>query len=309
MTRRPCPTARSSLPPFVLLVSLLAGLLLSGQPAAAQPRNPGHRGQAAIERLGPRLPAVAARYNLAPERLRSLFLSDRYLAVDDQDRLFYVDEFLPQGPAPATADTSPPLAPFPNDQTFFLHSLPGATKVILLDFDGHTTTGSFWNDSYGATIISAPFDLDGNPSSWSTDELGRIQYIWQRVAEDYLPYAVDVTTQDPGVEALRNSGSGDQRWGQRVVISPSSSWFGNYGGVAYISSFIWPSDTPCFVFSNNLANAEKYVADAASHETGHTLGLNHDGTTTGEEYYAGPQRLGPDHGRGLLPGSGPVEQG
>ena len=90
------------------------------------------------------------------------------------------------------------------------------------------------------------------------------------MAEDYLPYAVDVTTQDPGVEALRNSGSGDQRWGQRVVISPSSSWYGEYGGVAYISSFIWPSDTPCFVFSNNLANAEKYVADAASHEAGHT---------------------------------------
>ena len=238
---------REALPRFALLVSLLAGLLLSGQPAAAQEPKPGNHGQAAIEQLGLRFPAVAAQYNMAPERLHSLFLSDPTLAVDEQGQLLYLDDFLPQGPAPASAAATTPLAPFPDSQTFLLHSLPGATKVIYLDFDGHTTTGTYWNGSYGATIVSAPFNVDG-VAGFSSAELEEIQFIWQRVAEDYLPYGVDVTTQDPGLEALRKYGLGDQKWGQRVVISPSSSWFGNYGGVAYVGSFNWNTDTPCFVF-------------------------------------------------------------
>src|SRR5687767_11278312 len=38
--------------------------------------------------------------------------------------------------------------PFPTDQTFLLHSRPAATKVVYLDFDGHTTSGTSWNTSY-----------------------------------------------------------------------------------------------------------------------------------------------------------------
>ena len=74
----------------------------------------------------------------------------------------------------------------------------------------------------------------------------------------------------------------------RVVISPSSRWFGYFGGVAFVGSFDWPDDVPTFVFSNNLGfGNEKYVAEAASHEIGHTLGLFHDGKTDGTEYYQG----------------------
>lgn len=287
MSHRLSSVAREALPRIALLVSLLAGLLLSGQPAAAQQPKPGNHGQAAIEQLGLRLPAVARQYNMAPERLHSLFLSDPTLAVDEQGQLLYLDDFLPQGPAPESAAATTPLAPFLDSQTFLLHSLPGATKVIYLDFDGHTTTGTYWNSGYSATIVSAPFNVDG-VAGFSSAELEEIQFIWQRVAEDYLPYGVDVTTQDPGLEALRKYGFGDQKWGQRVVISPSSSWFGNYGGVAYVGSFNWNTDTPCFVFSNNLGpNVEKYVAEAASHEAGHTVGLNHDGVSGGDAYYAG----------------------
>jgi cation transport regulator ChaC len=31
----------------------------------------------------------------------------------------------------------------------------------------------------------------------------------------------------------------------------------------------------------------RYVADATSHEAGHTLGLSHDGVTGGSAYYSG----------------------
>ena len=119
-------------------------MLLAAHPAAAQP--PGvepRRGQAAIARLGARLPAVAAQHNMAPSRLRELFLTDPYLAVDEADNLLFIDEFMPEQAAGAAGtDWQPALAPLdPVSDTFFLHSLPGATKVIYLDFNGHTTSG------------------------------------------------------------------------------------------------------------------------------------------------------------------------
>ena len=99
---------------------------------------------------------------------------------------------------------------------------------------------------------------------------------------------MDVTTQDPGVEALRRLGTGDQAWGQRVVVSPTNWYNTGAGGVAYIGSFSWSSDTPCFVFTAQLGTGnEKYTAEAATHEAGHTVGLYHDGVTGGSAYYSG----------------------
>ena len=283
---------------FVIVAATLGSLLLSASPAAGQPPGAGHRrGQAAIDRLGMRLPAVAAQHSMAPARLRELFLSDPYLAVDDADNLLFIDEFTPDEAAGAEAGVeATALALQPLADTFRLHSLPGVSKVIYLDFDGHTTSGTAWNG--GATIVSAPYTIDGD-SAFSTTELERIQYIWQRVAEDFLPYGVDVTTEDPGVEALRRSGTGDLAWGQRVVISPTNWYNTEAGGVAYIGSFSWSSDTPCFAFSAQLGTGnEKYTAEAITHEAGHTLGLYHDGVTGGSAYYSGHSGWAPIMGVG-----------
>ena len=189
--------------------------------------------------------------------------------------------------APVT-DPAAAASAFPLDQTFLLHSDPGALRVIYLDFDGHTTTGTEWNTLKKLTEIVTPaYSFEGD-SSFSDSELARIQYIWQRVAEDYIPFDVDVTTQDPGSAALIKSGSSDSQYGIRVCIGGDSTWYGPaIGGVAYVGSFDWNSDTPCFVFPANLGNgAEKYTAEAISHETGHTLDLLHDGTSK-VEYYEG----------------------
>jgi PKD repeat protein len=281
---------------LVLLGTLLpgTGAVLAQEAAPVQQAGWGARGQAAIDALGPDLPAVAAHYGMTPEELQVRLRSDPNLWVDNQGLLMFLDEF-PPPPIEASAGL---LGPFPYEQTFALHSFPGGSKVIYLDFDGHTTTGTPWNSSYGDPIVSAPFDLDGNPSLWSTGEMDMIQYIWQRVAEDFLPYGVDVTTQDPGIEGLRKSNSGDAYYGQRVVISPTNWYSTNAGGVAYIGSFNWSSDTPCFAFTAQLANGEKYIAEAASHETGHTVGLYHDGTTSGVEYYQGHGNWAPIMGVG-----------
>ena len=278
------------LPTRLLLVSCIIGiLLLMSIPAAAQPPAVNHRrGQAAIDHLGSRLPAVAAQHNTAAARLRELFLTDPYIAVDEADNLLFIDEFLPEHGDVAAADAQAAgAAAITVAETFLLHSLPGSTKVIYLDFDGHSTSGTSWNSSHGATIVSAPYSIDGDPA-FSTAELERIQYIWQRVAEDFLPYGVDVTTQDPGLEALRRYGADDAAWGQRVVISTTNWYSTSAGGVAYIGSFSWNTDTPCFVFSAQLGSGnEKYTAEAITHEAGHTVGLYHDGVTGGDAYYRG----------------------
>ncbi|MBD2500129.1 bluetail domain-containing putative surface protein [Anabaena azotica] len=177
-------------------------------------------------------------------------------------------------------------------QTFFLSSLPGANHTIYLDFNGHTTSGTAWNTNFtgGANIVTSAFDFDGNTSSFSSAELERIQYIWQRVAEDFRPFNVNVTTQAPtDINNLIKSGTSDTRWGVRVVIGGNSNWLGSSaGGIAYLNSFNWNSDTPTFVFSDNLGDGEKSTAEAISHEVGHTLGLRHDGRISpSEEYYQG----------------------
>jgi PKD repeat protein len=299
---RPVNSSRSiGVPARILVLSCIVGiLLLISIPVAAQPPGVNHRrGQAALDHLGARLPAVAAQHNMAAARLRELFLTDPYIAVDEQDNLLYIDEFLPEEADTTAGGTATAgVAALSLADTFALHSLPGSKMVIYLDFDGHTTTGTVWNNSYGASIVSAPFSIDSDPA-FSATELERIQYIWQRVAEDFLPYGVDVTTQDPGVEGLRKYGTGDDAWGQRVVISPTNWYNTGAGGVAYIGAFSWNSDTPCFVFTAQLGGGnEKYTAEAITHEAGHTVGLYHDGVTGGDAYYRGHNGWAPVMGVG-----------
>jgi hypothetical protein len=169
-------------------------------------------------------------------------------------------------------------------------SLPGADHTIYLDFEGETVTGTSWNSYYNQTTLTAqPFDIDGNPASFSATELARIEEAWKRTAEDFRPFEINVTTVDPGIEALRKSGAGDQQWGVRVIVTKESTMVNDpaeycgCGGIAYIDSFNWSSDTPVWVYTTG----GKSIAEAASHEAGHSLGLSHDGLTSGTTYYSG----------------------
>ena len=273
-------------------VTFLSFLFLSiNAEAAPTDRPPGFpdlslkvraRGEAAITAAGTKLPAVAAFYRMSEADLKKRLREDKMLWMDEQGRLLYICVFdVPHVGETLMADVSPiDNGPVDHTQTFLLHSRKGSSKVIYLDFDGHDASTTSW----GADAIGVPFDIDGNESNFSTIERERIQYIWQRVAEDFAIYDIDVTTEDPGTEALRKVGASDAAYGIRVVIAGASGdWYGSAGGVAYVGSFNWDSDTPCWVFPGSLSQTEKNIAEATSHEIGHTLALNHDGKTNGTE--------------------------
>ena len=145
-----------------------------------------------------------------------------------------------------------------------LSSYPGASAVILLDFNGHYVTGTMWN-VYGAYTC--------NSSGLNN---AAITEVFNRVAEDYRPFNINVTTD----ETKYNAAPANRRI--RVVITTSYEWYGNgAGGVAYLNSFTWGDNSPCFVFSSLLNLSVKNIAEAASHEAGHTLGLRHQSSYDG----------------------------
>ncbi len=241
------------------------------------------QGERAIEVLGEKLSEVAAWYGSTPEEFSTMLREDQTAMISKGGHLFYVDkspEHTAEDETPSVSSTS-----FPYDQTFKLHSLPGSKKVIYIDFDGHTTTGTVWNLFYGNQIISQAYDLDGNPSSFSNVELDRIQDIWKLVAEDYAPFDIDVTTEDPGQDAIARSSSSDERYGTRVVMTVDNFASCGCGGFAFVKVFdsVGSIHKPAFVFNKSLVGA----SEAVSHEAGHNLGLFHDGITGGTSYYKG----------------------
>jgi uncharacterized protein YdeI (BOF family) len=180
-----------------------------------------------------------------------------------------------------TSPSQPQIAAIAATTTYSLNTVPvlssnpNAKAKIYLDFNGNTTTGSLWNSwiAPGKNIITPAYSIDADTTTFNDAELTAIGQIWQRVAEDYAPFNIDVTTVDPNNYNAKTA--------VRVAIGGSSSdWYGSgAGGVGFVGSWTWGSDTPAFVFENNLGNGNiKNTAEAVSHEVGHTLGLKHQST-------------------------------
>ncbi|WP_445722231.1 carbohydrate-binding protein [Flavobacterium sp.] len=145
-----------------------------------------------------------------------------------------------------------------------LQSLPGAAGCVLLDFDGYyMPAGNLWNN--GNAINAAPSGMSD----------AEVQQHWEVVSEDYRPFNLNVTTN----ESVFNSYPRNRR--MRVVVTPTNTAAPGAGGVAYIGSFNWDNDVPCWVF----ITSGKSGGDASSHEIGHTFDLGHDGRTNPNEGY------------------------
>ena len=218
----------------------------------------------------------------------------QYLRVDNTGGVYYADTFIP----PVAVETPFDQADTPSRQNitateaFSLHSKPGSSNVVYLDFNGHVITNTAWNSTY-STLTARPYDLDGVETSFSSAELDNIAEIWRRVAEDYAAFDIDVTTAQPSTFGNKTG---------RVVITRDTDASGKSmpakgaGGVAYVNVWgdnVYPSYSPAFVYFNNLGGGRAdYVTDAVSHELGHNLGLSHDGTSS-VGYYGG-------HGSGYI---------
>ncbi|MEO7960835.1 MAG: T9SS type A sorting domain-containing protein [Ginsengibacter sp.] len=144
-----------------------------------------------------------------------------------------------------------------------LNSLPSAQATIFLDFDGHYLSASPWNS--------------GNPLDCAASGLSDVQIeeIFNRVAEDFRPFDINITTDSttflsaPLTKRIR------------IIVTPTSSWYPNVGGVAFTGSFTWGDDTPAFVFPDKLGFKAKLVAECCTHESGHTLSLSHQAKYSG----------------------------
>lgn len=156
---------------FSLLLSLIFTVAAFAQNDHASAKGLAH-GQGAINKLNNRLPSVAQKYGKSAKELRRLLLEDETLHVDDTDNLLYIDDATEQAQIIENNAPTAAAAPYDYSQTFRLHSRPGASRVIYLDFDGHVTSNTQWNTNYtgGQPINSAPYSLDGDPNTFNTQE-------------------------------------------------------------------------------------------------------------------------------------------
>jgi hypothetical protein len=184
------------------------------------------KGQKAINNLGVNIAAVAAHYGKTEKELREQFLKDKTLWLDKTGRLLFVEE----GLLPAGNDLATPGMVYPPEQTFFLHSRPSSKRKIYLDFNGQVLSGTAADGTY------APFDTDGNPGTFSSSELATIQTAWKRMAEDYAPFDVDVTTEEPSVDQMTRTSLTDDTFGIRLLITKDTQSCG-CGGWAYVGVF------------------------------------------------------------------------
>ena len=144
------------------------------------------------------------------------------------------------------------------------NSRPSSSYVIYLDFDGEVVENTSWKG--GDRIDAQPYR---HPD--------RIDEIWENMAEDFLPWDVNVTTD----RAVFDNAATSRRC--MAIFTPTKDAAPSAGGVAYLNSFGSSVNYMCWVYNSGTKSA----GETGSHEVGHQLGLRHDGGGGDGEYYRG----------------------
>jgi hypothetical protein len=286
----------------LLVATVLLSTAFAGTPALLSSAD-------AARDTGDRSVARAAdRYGVSERALRDRLRTDPDFRLTPSGVAFVVD------PVPATRTQPARVAAqsFPLPQTFLLHSKSNALRTIYLDFNGGTVSNTLWNGVAGNNLPNGThpaMDLAGNGDAFTDSELLQIQDIYLRVAEDYAPFNVDVTTEEPPAADLNRTNAADLVYGTRALISSSNSALsticgGACGGIAFIGVFDHYTGKdefvethnqlqPAWVFPQALSNDPKNIAEAATHEAGHNLGLDHDSFSGLNNYYEGHDMWAP----------------
>ncbi|HWW00775.1 MAG TPA: LamG-like jellyroll fold domain-containing protein [Candidatus Acidoferrum sp.] len=162
---------------------------------------------------------------------------------------------------PLRPDNVADYVPSYNSNIVSLQSYPGSSAVLLLNFFGGYTP------TWGGIAFSRPAAANNST----------IKDLWKRVAEDYMGFNINVTT-DIKVYYAAPANSRQQCCFTDTPVTAA--------GVAYIGSWNWGTDTPCW----SVYTTGKNGAEVGAHEPGHTLGLSHQGTIVNgvvNEYYSG----------------------
>ena len=130
--------------------------------------------------------------------------------------------------------------------------------IIYLDFDGEIVSGTVWNNG---TITCYSSGLTAEQQ----------EMITAKVAADYARVSPNI------VVSANESEFYSYPMNKRMrLILCSNNWYNaNAGGVAYVNSYAWGDDTPCFIFTGSYGYDANNISHAASHELGHTFGCRH----------------------------------
>lgn len=177
-----------------------------------------------------------------------------------------------------------------------LNSRPGAQYAIYLDFDGYYSTNSIWEAKgrRGGELSLSSFFQGWDGTNTSNDIFNAISLIHRRVSEDFNFLDVNVTTDWNQVKDLDTD-----FWVGAVFTDNYNLATGRSiknaggGGTAYLGSFdnVSGYDEPVLIFNgyNDTSFPGVYAAgETASHEVGHSLDLQHDGTST-SSYWGGDE--------------------
>lgn len=199
--------------------------------------------------------------------------------VSPEGFVLYIDAAHDYSAEVSTFGAGPEGAAIPGNPTD--GSRPGAPVTVYLDFDGETLEGTNWN------AYSEQDSLKFAPASGANQD-----EIWAAVAEDYAPFNVNVTTTNPGAEALYKASADDNEYGSHVIITDSYTDVlpeaAGSGGIAWLGGTGSQYLGGALVFTEGTENASKPIGEIAAHESGHNFGLSHDGiadSSSGEYYY------------------------